>query len=46
VVLGDMPVPEAIDLVVGDHRPADVATVLVNAADPGGACTSLLLGLT
>jgi 3-oxoacyl-(acyl-carrier-protein) synthase len=43
VVLGDLPAPEGIDLVAGDRRDADVRTVVVNAADPGGACVSLVL---
>ncbi len=44
VVRDEMPAPDGIDLVVGDHRAADVRTAMVNAADPGGACVSLLIG--
>ena len=43
VALGDLPVPDGIDLVVGDHREADVSTALVNAADPCGACATLVI---
>jgi 3-oxoacyl-(acyl-carrier-protein) synthase len=43
VLLDDTPSPEGVDLVAGESRPADVCRVLVNAADPGGCCVSLLL---
>ncbi|MFW6164330.1 MAG: beta-ketoacyl-[acyl-carrier-protein] synthase family protein [Planctomycetota bacterium] len=43
VVLDDMPSPQGLALVVGESCPADVRTVLLNAADPGGACVSLLV---
>lgn len=43
VVLDAMPTPDGVDLVVGESRRADVSTVLVNAADPSGACVSLLV---
>ena len=43
VVLDETPSPEGVDLVSGEGRPADVRTVLVNAADPGGSCISLLI---
>jgi len=43
VALGDVPVPEGIDLVVGDPREADVRVAVVNAADPSGGCSSLVI---
>ena len=43
VVLDETPSPEGVDLVAGESRPADVRRVLVNAADPGGSCISLLI---
>jgi len=44
-ILADEPPPiEGVSIVAGEPPEMPVRTVLVNAADPGGACVSLVLG--